>query len=316
MSKFFTDSGFLSKWEEKLNKYRMICFGMERVAAGKEVVGLYLYRGEIVKLSKFILIVFSVVVLASTAQGSSYGGSGCSGGGSGIPDNIICADPITLTDWTYFNDKYTSDTQGSTASNGDLLFPDGYGGDFANILSNDHDFVSWSHNFTFNPAVMPGGIVDAWLTLSLTDFEIDLGRKDENDHDDDDVYNDHDKDKDGHDRAKKESKVHKVKFEFRCDTSIDSNTSNESAKLFLEGSNSITINDVDTGLKKFDVVLTALYDGKFDIRLESTLNDFQIDWSRLDIEYCPELPSPVPEPGTLMLFGAGFIGVALFRRKK
>ncbi len=73
--------------------------------------------------------------------------------------------------------------------------------------------------------------------------------------------------------------------------------------------------EVDTEIYSYDVLAEFLADGEFTITLVSLYGDFYIDQSDLEITYEP-VSEPVPEPATMLLFGAGLVGLAGIHRKK
>ncbi len=75
------------------------------------------------------------------------------------------------------------------------------------------------------------------------------------------------------------------------------------------------VGEVDTELYTYGVSATYLDDGEFTITLMSVWGDFYIDKSELKITYEP-VSEPVPEPATMLLFGAGLVGLAGIHRKK
>ena len=71
------------------------------------------------------------------------------------------------------------------------------------------------------------------------------------------------------------------------------------------------LGEVNTDIYSYDVSAKFLADGEFTIKLMSVGGDFYIDKSELEITY-----KPVPEPATMLLFGAGLVGLAGIHRKK
>ena len=170
---------------------------------------------------------------------------------------IAGAAPITLIDTT----KFTKD---GTDSSEDL---DGYGWGDVNKLDGIGDWVKWTHNFDFIPAVQT--VLSGNLSLHLRD---DGGLWDS--------------------------------YELAFGKAEDGTWG---------------FGEVDTGMYSYDVSASFLADGKFTITLMSVWGDFYIDKSELKITYEPvsePVSEPVPEPATMLLFGAGLVGLAGIHRKK
>ena len=54
--------------------------------------------------------------------------------------------------------------------------------------------------------------------------------------------------------------------------------------------------------------------GKLDVTVTSWLGDFYLDWSELNA--CGFDNAPVPEPGTMVLLGAGLLGLGIYSRRR
>lgn len=79
------------------------------------------------------------------------------------------------------------------------------------------------------------------------------------------------------------------------------------------------VGDIDSGDYSYSINVAYLGDGYFEVLVGSMLGDFSIESSVLTIDYdvaSPSGSSPVPEPATMLLLGAGLIGMAGISRKK
>ncbi len=68
--------------------------------------------------------------------------------------------------------------------------------------------------------------------------------------------------------------------------------------------------EIDMGSHSYQVDASWLEDGEFTVSIASILGDFYVDRSTLEIDY-----TPVPEPSTFLLLGAGLFGIVFIRRR-
>jgi hypothetical protein len=84
----------------------------------------------------------------------------------------------------------------------------------------------------------------------------------------------------------------------------------------ISGSWSLTLDEIDTGLRSFDINVGQVADGVLGVWVTSLFGDFGIGTSTLDINYdSVEGPVSVPEPETLGLLGLSLLTFGLVRRQ-
>jgi len=76
--------------------------------------------------------------------------------------------------------------------------------------------------------------------------------------------------------------------------------------------------EVDTGDISFTItsLMTLSDSGTVDATLTATLGDFYFNSATLTAEGTAPAPAPVPEPSTILLMGAGLIGLVGYNRKR
>jgi hypothetical protein len=84
----------------------------------------------------------------------------------------------------------------------------------------------------------------------------------------------------------------------------------------ISGSWALTLDEIDTGVRSFDINVGEVADGVLGVWVTSLFGDFGIGTSTLDINYdSVEGPVSVPEPETLGLLGLSLLTFGLVRRR-
>ena len=109
-----------------------------------------------------------------------------------------------------------------------------------------------------------------------------------------------------HIRVDFDSPTNHVEFWFTAYNSLELEAYDASGVLLTEsifpGSNLTSYDFLEVNWGTFDIAFTLIHDGDANVFTPFTIDDFGY--------------APVPEPGTMLLFGSGLLGIAAFGRKR